>query len=295
MAIGSVNPGYTGYALIGSSEKVRYTDASINVRQEVNAPDLIMGHWDHNAYVYGPIEVGGSISGPVTENFVGNTSSLWTWATKRSGACGSLSFNDVSLYYYCDRLGGDGKSRTFPNMMVNSLNFSCTAGDIAQFSIDLLGAGQPVAPSWGTGTAADHKNEEKLLTWDKVGVSVTAGDQSIGSLNSECFQSFDFTISNNLETIYAICAGSNYYPFDIVPGLRTLSGSLSVYNIPEVEGALGYDDFEANQQGSVTFSIGSAEFTFKVRFHRVEASSSVGTIVSTVAFTGVGAQDSLDA
>ena len=68
--MGSVFPGYRGLADIGGVGQVRFADASITAKQEVEAPDLIMGDWDHDAYVYGKIEVGGTISGPVTETFV---------------------------------------------------------------------------------------------------------------------------------------------------------------------------------------------------------------------------------
>ena len=305
MAIGSVNPGYTGYAVLEDVDHlVRFTDASVNVRQELNAPDIIMGHWDHNAYVFGPIEIGGSMAGPITENFAGDTSGLWAWGTKRSGDCGLLDSKELTLHYYCDRSGAtSGKSRTFPDMLVNSIGFSCSAGDIAQFTIDLLGAGQPTPPSWGTYTrASDYNLEEKLLTWDQVQVAVTAGDQDIGTLNSECFSNFDFSINNNLETVYAICSGANYFPFDIVPGLRTITGTLASYNIPEVNAAFGYNQLDAPggtwaaaNTGTITFTLGTGnEFTFNVRFHRVEATSSVGPIISSIGFTGVGEQATLD-
>lgn len=297
MAIGSVNPGYTGYAELSlASNPVRFTDASINVRQEINAPDLIMGHWDHNAYVYGPIEIGGSMSGPVTENFVTDTAALWGWATNRGSGCGALTTQDLTLHYYCDRLGGDGKTRTFPDMLPNSLSFSVAAGDIAQFTIDVMGAGQPSPPTWSAGVDPTITTEEKLVTWDNVAVALTVdqGDISTGTLGTSCFSNFEFTINNNLEAVYAICDGSNYYPFDIVPGLRTITGSLSAYNIPEVEGAVNYSDFTANQQATITFTIAGLDFAFKCRFHRVEATSSVGPIISTIAFTGVGEQASLD-
>jgi hypothetical protein len=290
MAIGDINPGYMGYAnLSGISNKIRFSDANITVRQEVNAPDLIMGHWDHNAYVYGPIEIGGSMSGPVTENFAAAGDSLWTWATQRSD-CGNLESKQLDLVYYCDRGDGSRRCREFPGMLVNSLTFSCAAGDVAQGNIDVLGTNAPTF----TDAGSNYTEEEKLVTWDKVGVTISAGDQEIGTLDDACFSNFEFSINNNLETVYAICSDSNYFPYDIVPGLRTLTGSLSVYNIPNVVGSAGYDDWAADDQGTIEFNIAGESFEFKVRFHRVEPSSTVGPVISTVAFTGVGHQDSLD-
>ena len=296
MAVGDVNPGYMGYAEVaGLTSKVRFTDASINARQDINAPDLVMGHWDHNAYVFQKIEIGGTISGPVTENFALSTGSVWEWAVKRSGTCGTLTPHDVGLFYYCST-GTGTSNKLFPNMRVNSLTFSCAAGDIAQFSLDVLGA---ETPTWGgAGSWSADTDEEKLMTWDQCAVSVTAGDEEVGDLGTSAFSNFTFTINNNIQTIYAIGAGTalnNLYPFDLVPGMRGITGSLSVYNVPQVDGAEKWTDYAANQMGSVTFSIGATTFTMKVRFHRVEAASSVGPIISTVAFTGVGWQQSLDA
>jgi len=298
MAVGDVNPGYMGYAEIeGLTHKLRFTDASINARQDINAPDLVMGHWDHNAYVFQKIEIGGTISGPVTENFALSTESVWAWAVKRSGDCGTLDANDVGLFYYCGSGStGSPSNRLFPNMRVNSLTFSCAAGDLAQFSLDVLGA---ETPTWGgAGSWSEDIEEEKLMTWDQTAVSVTAGDEEIGALGSSAFSNFTFTIANNIQTIYAIGSGvalNNLYPFDLVPGMRTITGSLSAYNVPQVDGAERWTDYAADQMGTITFNIGSTAFTMKVRFHRVEAASSVTPIISTIAFTGVGHQTGLDA
>lgn len=292
MAVGDVNPGYMGYAQIGTGNALRFTDASISAKQGVNIPDIVMGHWDHDAYVFDKIEIGGSISGPVTETFAAGAGSVWEWAVKRSGTCGALTPQDVTLYYYC---GTSGNNRLFPNMRVNSMTFSCAAGDIAQFSLDVLGAEEP---SWG-GSWTVNDVVEKLITWDQTSIIVTAGDESIGTLDSEAVSNFTFTINNNIQTVYAIGNGgtalNNLYPYDLVPGLRGVTGSLSVYNLPQVAGFDKWSDYAADQMGSMQFNIGATQFTMKCRFHRVEPALGVGPIMSTVAFTGVGVQTTFDA
>jgi hypothetical protein len=122
----AINPGYRGLATIGGVGQVRFSDANITAKQEINAPDLIMGDWDHDAYVYGKIEVSGSISGPVTETFVQGSGGggLWDWGVVRNAPCGTLDANAVTLYYYCDSETGQGSSRTFSDVKVNSLNFN---------------------------------------------------------------------------------------------------------------------------------------------------------------------------
>jgi hypothetical protein len=280
-----INPGYMGWADLGG-RPIRFTDANIAAQQDVNAPDLIMGHWDRNAWVAGPITIGGSMSGPVTENFAAGVDSVWGKATRREAPCGELTRFPMTLNYYCGDGGGTAprNSRTFEEMMIQSLNISCSAGDVAQYSIEFIGAKEP---SWG-GYGGTYNEEEKLLTWDVVGIS--------GGIDA-LVSSFDITIANNIEAMYAINGTErNYYPETLVPGLRHISGTITYYNIPQdVSDAINYGTAHSNR-GTISFSLGDG-FTgnFNCAFHRVAPTSSIGALMSTVAFTGVGPQAALDA
>jgi len=289
-----VFPGYRGYADVDTIGQIRFGDAGITASQEINAPDLIMGDWDHDAYVYGPIKVGGSISGPVTETFADPTNGIFTWGCKRDGECGILVEHDLTLYYYCGSPDGGNiyRARTFSEMQINSLNFSCAAGDISNFSIDVVGtaagAWQSVNPPINLGIAGT-KPSEKLVTWDKVGVAIAPGsDESVTQVDFTTlnYSNFDFTIGNNIETVYSL-GQPNLFPFELVPGLRTITGSLSVYNTPLFDGRDAWDDYLAANVSTMTFNIGALSISMFVRFHRVEPASSVGPIISTVGFTGV--------
>ena len=271
----TIHPGYLGLVDITGVGRVRFTDSNITARQEINAPDIIMGDYDHDAYVFGKIEVGGTVSGPVTETF-GAAGGLWDWATSRTGTCKELAEAGLTVYYYCE------KSRTFSGMKVNSVNFSCAAGDIAQFSIDLMGKS---AAAWGSGTTS-YEDAEKLITWDKVSVAVGGGGPDAGALTNVSYSNFDFTISNNLEPVYSL-SQDNLFPVQVVEGLRTITGSLSVYNAPEVDGVESWDDYTAADVATLAFNIGDLAVSFRCQFHRVEPAASVGPVVSTVGFTGV--------
>jgi len=282
-ANGNVNAGYRGIATIAGNQ-VRFADANITARQEIEAPDLIMGDWDHDAYVYGKIEVGGTVSGPVTQTFTDGANSVLAWACGRTDPCGTLTAEDVKLYYFC------GSSREFTNLFVNSLSISCAAGEVAQFSVDVVGTG---AAGFVAETPPHFTTPEKLVTWDKVNVTVggTCDEASIANLR---FSNFEFTVANNVETVYGL-GQTDLFPFDIVPGLRTITGSLSVYNTPDFNGQDTWDDYCAEDTCDLTFTLGEAScaftealtITMKVRFHRIEPTSSVGPIISTVGFTGV--------
>tara|TARA_R110000824_G_scaffold148242_3_gene317901 strand:+ start:76416 stop:77303 length:888 start_codon:yes stop_codon:yes gene_type:complete len=286
-----VNPGYTGFASVGGTN-IRFTDANIAAKQDINAPDMVMGHWDHNAYVFNQISIDGSISGYVTETFADAADGLWTWATNRAnaGACGELETKVVDLYYFCDTSKPYGFSgRTFPGMLANSINVSVTAGDIANFSIDVIGDTLPT----DTSTSTLLTDEEKLVTWDVLNVTVVDGQGATWS-GDEAFSAFDITIGNNIEAVYAI-GEPDLTPFALVPGLRSINGSLTAYNAPNVHGADTWTDYLADSQGTLSFSLptsggGITTFNILVQFHRVEATAQVGPITSTISFTGVGDQ-----
>jgi hypothetical protein len=276
----ALHAGYRGIAQIGG-EYVRFSDASISAKQAIEAPDLIMGNWDRMAYVYGKIEVGGSMSGPITESFAENNGVL-EWAATRGGNCGTLSEKTVNLWYYCPVSGNN--YRQFTGLYVNSLEISVTAGEVAQFSLDVMGKN---AGAWSNNAVPLRENVEKLMTWDKFNLNI---DGPGGPISDIDFSAFSISIANNLSAQYSL-GQSDLFPFEIVPGLRHISGSITVYNVRgDLDGANNWDAYTAGTRGSVTFSLGSITATANVQFHRAEPSSQVGVITSTVGFTGVGDQ-----
>ena len=281
-----VNQGYTGYLEIGGT-KVRFTDGSIAARQEINAPDMVMGSWDRMAYVYGPVTIDGSVSGYVTESFAAGNG-IWEWGVKRA-ACGALTEEDLSIVYFCDTPDEGFSSRTFPSVLANSINISATAGDIVNFSIDVIGATAPTdGPGW-----SEFDTAEKLVTWDKLGVTVAGGTGN--DFGTPALSAFDITISNNVEVVYKLGQDS-LFPFALVPGMRSISGSVTAYNAPNANGADAWDDYGADDTGTVGFSLpGGGSKTVNVQFHRIEPTATSGLVTSTLAFTGVTKQDALDA
>ncbi len=281
----NLHKGYMGYATINGT-KLRFTDASFAVKQEVSAEDMVTGHWDHMAYNYGPATIDGSISGPVTESFANATTGLYTWAVKRDN-CGLLTTSSAVLYYYCN-----GTQISFPKILANSINISCSAGDVAQFSMDVVSADKP---TYATATNTPWNTPEKLITWDKVGVAVSGtgpGGTALSNANVN-FENFSIDVSNNVEAKYRLKnnATEGLFPFELVAGMRGITGSITVYNIPGAYGVDKWADYTAATTSTITFSLGDAgSITAKVQFHRVEPGLSSDVITSTVAFTGVTEQ-----
>lgn len=287
----NIHPGYMGVITLGAGgPNIRFGDCSLNIKQSALIPDLVMGHWDHAAYNMGKIEVGGGISGPVTASFAAGATSVWNWGYTRD-LCGKIASKDVKVYYYCDA-GSTDNVRSFTGLFCNSVGFSCAAGDVAQFTIEAIGTGVGT-PFNSTATPPLNTVTEKLVTWDNCAPTLTAGTTILNPTTSG-FSNFEFTVNNNAEAIWVMESGNSFYPSAVVAGLRTITGSLSSYDPSVFAGITGYNSpagWNADtSRATISFNIGGTSISFRVMFHRPEATLNTGPIISTIGFTGVGVQ-----
>ena len=292
----AINAGYMGLAEIasGGGIKLRFSDASVSAKQEVQAPDLIMGDWDRDSFWYGPITIDGSLSGPVDETFAESGTGILTWAIKRE-TCGLLNPDKLDLWYFCSN-GADINSlyshAQFPEILANSVSINATAGDVANFSIDFVGAApNDVVPIYDNNSTDPLTETRKLVTWEKLGVTLKANDGIIFA-TTPLISAFEFTVNNNVTAVYSM-GQKNLYPAQLIPGIRQITGSVTFYNMPQDPNSvpMRWDDYASDAPGYVMFSIGSVDITVKCRFHRINPSSNPGPITATLAFTGVGHQD----
>jgi hypothetical protein len=306
-AHGNIYAGYRGIAEIGG-EKLRFSDANISAKQSIEAPDMVMGDWDRDVYAYGKVTVDGSINGPLNQQMLvdGN---IMEWACSRADTdlsnCGGNLSKDIILYYRC------GEKRTFKKCYPNSFGISVTAGDVAQFTMDVIGAAETSADiEWSDADAGDFsfQTPSKLLTWDQFSISVVKGTtdavadsdvpSDIDKENNIRFQSFSLDCANNAEAAWGIGMNTDenlLYPFDVVAGLRHISGSLTAFGTPKFEGHKSFDDYCADGVHTMTIAVASScadapvssSIVLKVRFHRLETTLNTGIIQSTIGFTGV--------
>ena len=271
-----IMPGFTGYAICGS-DKLRFNTCSLNATQEVEAPDLVMGDYTHNAWAYGKIEVAGQIAGPLTENSMKFIDAVWT-------ATGST----IDVKYYA------GYTRRFTNIWANTLTINVNAGEVAQFTLDLLGntvSETAPAMTWYTDT-------EKLPTWDKCAMyyGTKQGTGFSGGTVLPNLQSFSITISNNITRQFIIKASDLFG--DLVRGMSAVTGSCVAYNLKSNtdladaftgSGALYWDQYVNNDYHPVWFAIGvDRQIQCTVVFHRATSELSVGPVLTTLGFTGIG-------
>lgn len=300
----AIHPGYMGTCEIVGITPFRFESASITAKQAFETPDMVMGHWDRGAYHPGKIDISGSISGPATEGFVsGGASSLFGWAVRR-GDCGQLTSRNLNLIYYCDGgsgIGGGGgqQARSFTSVFANSVNFSCSAGDNAQFSVDVMSMDMP---EWITLAPTLNETTEKVITWDNTNVTITSGSGVVVPVDA-LLSSFEFSINNNCAPYYSLTASRGYLPTAIIAGLRSVTGSLTAYDPQAFDGVFGFNSVESypgtpwdaeDARATLEFNIGGSTFKFFVMFHRNEPTLTVGPIMSTIAFTGTGIQTDLN-
>lgn len=281
--------GYVGYASLDGTV-VRITSSSLNPVQAINAPDLVQGEYNKRAWNYGAIETGGNITGPLGEN-TSLTLAQYSWDRTDDGDALENSI-DVDIYYY-KHSGNTG--RKFASCQVNSFALSITAGDVATFTVDFMGT-QVTAISGATFTNSTLPCE-KLVTWDKCGVSFSSTG-GVASLPDEV-QAWTMNINNNLKRIQRI-GQPNLFPVEILAGIRDITGTMAIYasdsnsalltklaDTPYM-GADTYDEYDAARPITVTFTAGgSISIPLKCYFSRSEINAGTDTMMYNLNFTGL--------
>lgn len=278
MAYTTITPGFTGWLQVAGSDYLRFATCSLNAVQEVEAPDMVMGDYTHNAWAYGKIEVGGQISGPLDENGAEIIKTLWSGTPKT-----------ITVKYY------NGYGRQFLNCLANSVTFNVNAGEIVNFTLDVIGTGFQTTGVTVTGL---HTSTTKLLTWDKAAmfIGTTAGTSTwpLSNLIPD-LQSFSITISNNITRQFAIRASDLYG--SLVRGMSAVTGQMVSYTTKSAsnmtgvhtgEGALHWDAYANNSYYPIMFDLGGTQVGATVVFHRGTSELSTGPVLTTLGFTGIG-------
>ena len=267
----AVHMGYMGSAT-AFNVPVYLTGSSINPVQNVNAPDLVQGQFVKHIWNWDKIETGGNITGPVVDAM----GSLWqaAWRRKSPGYDELEQSGTVAIAYY------KGQGRSFSNCQINSFEVSVSAGEVAQFSIDFMGASTS-GSGVSCGGAAGGATCKRLVTWDQC---------SCTSPNNQDVQAFTVTLNNNLERIYVL-GQATLAPYYIKAGFREVTGSITVYGDGCPSGG-GGDTSCVGNTDIATFSIGRCQGNFglsgfKLAWHRPEASASTGPAMYTYNFTGL--------
>ena len=200
--------GYMGSAKI-DDVVVYLTGSSLNPTQQINAPDVVQGRVIKKVWNWSKIEVGGNMSGPLTDRM----GPIWDKATARdTDELDNNHLCDVTICYI------EGGCRAFSGMAINSMEINVQAGEVANFTIDFMG------PSWDKDAAASDVNDDDdcvmIVTWDQC-------EASIGGLSGEV-NSASVSVANNVERLYRLNQ-DNMNAYKMLAGFKQITGSVAYY------------------------------------------------------------------
>jgi hypothetical protein len=284
----SINPGYNGILAIGANV-IRCTGFGVNVNQEYEAYKHVLGLNDFvaknnrtkveapgNIQVQKtiirpkPYSISGPINFPLTTGF--NFSTIFEHV--RTG-----SYIDVMDYnYFCST--ANSSARRFRDCRFDSMNISVTAGDIVNISSNIFAKRISNIGS----SSYQHQIPEKLVTWDKVGLTVNDFNVDISLL-----QNFTLDIKNNVQNIYTASpdnSSSDLGPHDLRLGTQDVSGSFTVYGMTGEE-FLDACPASPTSSSQIVLTIDGFTVTINCVFLPRNTSGAVSTIVSTIPFMGV--------
>ena len=272
--------GYIGIAQLESGLKIRCIDFNVNPQQDalfynhaIGLNDTVPTNSSTKGEVVGtiqtqrriwrpsPIALSGGMSFPATE---GNLQEMFDHM--KYGTYFNLDFE-----YYCET------QRKFTNCRLNSYNFSITAGDIINTTVDL----QALDVEDNTGHIG-NSDPEKLITWDKVEISIS-GDSGI---DNSYIQGLDINVNNNLTPIYTANPGTamdNLLPYDLRLGMQEVTGNLTLF-LKE-----GREYIPTTLTDAIVISITAPSFTTDVNvvLRPRDLNGAIGPIVTSIPFVGV--------
>lgn len=262
--------GYMGSATI-NNVPVYLTGSSLNPVQQINAPDVVQGNVIKRVWNWSKVEVGGNCTGPLAQGM----SSIWGFATSRVDDRPNPPGGMPVVITYIQ-----GGTRSFSGVHINTMEVSVTAGEVAQFSIDFLGAGYEGA---GSGGATVTSGCVVLVTWDQCSGSVE------GAGTENAVQAMSLNVNNNLERLYRLDQ-DNMNAYVVLGGFKEITGSVSYYaDGPPGEGTASIQNC-AQDMGDVSLTFGTKcgsgpGYSGRAAIQRAEASATTGPGIYTYNFT----------
>lgn len=268
----TVHMGYVGQAKIKDTWYLM-TGSSLNATQAVEAPDTVGGAAMRKGAIHGKIEIGGNITGPIHEY----ASELYEFSMDRTTELDHMANQFTVLISYYQKGGTQ-----FDNCVVNSLQLSCTAGEVATFTLDVIGLSAAASNGAVANTSVPCS---KLMTWDQC--TVTGAPAAMDQI-----QSINMTLNNNVQRAYVI-GQADFFPADIPCGFREMSGTISAYAEGSPFDAGGGADTWAESNitdaTALSLAIGTVMTMNCVKpiYHRAEGQGQTGPAIYTLNYTGI--------
>lgn len=271
-----IKPGYIGLATIGGN-KIRCNDFSINPAQDSLPYDHTIGLRDSQTNNLFSVKQDSGrrnpqriLWRPSVKSYQGNISHFLTNKSNNPLYSFARSGDDfeVDLKYTC------GIGRKFEDCKVNSYTLTIDSGGYCEANAEIMS----IKCDDTGGDSGDYIDEEKIITWDSVGISADGvGDIPINN--------FSFTINNNCRYIYTANSDNSLNPHKIRVGIQEVTGTISYFNKGENLTFLEH----ADQSKSITISFTDVgPITLNVIFKPQTRSSTLGPMISPIDFVGVG-------
>ena len=244
---GLINSNLSTAALSHPNYIIRARTASINVTQDITAPDVIDSRFDRSVYQLGPKLIDGSLEFPAIYDRPSGASfgvieALYRYAVTRKLTTGTLSDFGLDVKYAPSASLPNQAEFVYNNCIINNWTFSVTQGDVVSCSIDIIGltrdpSGALDPPARKDDNACtplgDTANGEigntRIVTWHDARVELennnwpanADGNRIIGG---EYVRSFEVNIGNDAERFYTL--NKNLFPQAIAPRKRDVNGSI---------------------------------------------------------------------
>lgn len=158
-----------------------------------------------------------------------------------------VAYNATELVF--DIYYRDGKRRTFSGCKIDTLTFSCKAGEFVNLSLDVIAKGWAENGSSSSGSSSSvsviksYTVTEKLVDWTKSTI--------VGIFDGDDKASFTYNVKNNLVVIKT---ENSLNAYAINQGVQEISGDISIYEarLPDYASKM-YEIFIPSS--AVTFNI----------------------------------------
>ena len=296
--IGTVNawPGFQGQILFTNPSggnsiipaaglRVRASSIGLQVKQDIQYPDLCDGAVDKSAYALQGEMAEGDIAfpmiheGAVLSSILGTpknggagcgnsyTSSLaeaiWQLAVGRDPYGRMLTTFDAQVQY------PDNSNFIYGGCLVNTLGIKVTQGAPVEFTMGLMGGANGAAPR-SNATAAFaaapvYLAPARIVTWNDVQLALystatTSNDPFNGTvLNGTGIRELSIDVKNNCERYFTL--NGSLGPQDITARKREISGSFKILGRSQylnTVGSTNYKRFTSNEHLAFGYSLGNA-------------------------------------
>ena len=271
----TISSGFMGFAEI-DGVKVRCTDMSVDLEQDALFYNHIYGLRDQIATgsgtkgeaAQGTINIGkkfmrpgvkimkGSISFPVVEQ---GLSSIFKNAKE-------ARIIPIKIIYDCEN------GYTIRECIIDNFSITCSGGEIISATISFTGR------YYNTIGGNFIMSTDKLITWDKLNISIGGISQPI--------QSFNLSVVNSCVLIYTSGDNTtnNLFPSDMRIGQQEVTGSISFFG----EGSKIIPLSASTDIKTITMSLPGVHETLTTILKPIQIKGGINYPVTTIAFIGVG-------